>query len=377
MNIGIDATSIPKDKTGVGVYLINLIEEISKLDYNNKYYIFVQNDDIDEFRVDNDNFTIVSINSKIYRKTFFRLFWEQFELPLKLKQLNIDVLHSPHYTTPLFTKIKKIVTFHDMTFYITPEVHTFFKRTLFKLYMLVSSKFADKILTVSKSTSNDVQNILNVKPEKITVTYNAKSYIYRPIDDSSKIETVKNKYNISNKYILFVGTLEPRKNIKNLIMAFNKYKKNNKSKIKLVIVGKKGWMYEEIFEIVKTKKLENEVIFTGFVDLEDLPFLYNGAEAFIYPSIYEGFGIPVLEAMSCGTPVVTSNISSMPEIIGDAGLTINPKDSNELFQAIKTLLINKDLRKKYGKKGLERSRKFTWKNCAKITLATYEEVFKK
>lgn len=374
MNIAIDATSVPKDKTGVGVYLVNLITELSNVDDGNCYYIFIQSDDIDSFYLNKSNFYFITIDSDKYRKVLLRLLWEQFILPKKLKQYDIDVLHSPHYTTPFFSRVSKVITFHDMTFYILPKVHTFFKRLLFKTYMKISSKIGDKILTVSKSTAKDVQKILNVNPDKICVTYNANKDIYRPINDKEKIKDICHKYEIRNDYILFVGTLEPRKNIKTLIKSFSKLIKEINTDIKLVIVGKKGWMYKEIFELVKKLGIEKEVIFTGFADLDDLPYLYNGAEMFVYPSVYEGFGIPVLEAISCGVPTITSNVSSMPEVIGEAGITVNPTNITELKNSMKKIINNDNLKENLKNLGIEQSKKFTWENCAIETLRAYKSV---
>ena len=374
MNIAIDATSIPKNKTGVGVYLVNLINELSNIDYNNDYYIFVQSDDADSFNIDKANFNFIIIDSNKYRKTILRLLWEQLILPKKLKRYNIDILHSPHYTAPIFSKVSKVITFHDMTFYTLPQVHTFFKRLLFKTYMKISSKIADKILTVSKSTAKDVQKILKVNSDKICVTYNAKKDIYRPINDKKKIKEICLKYKISNDYILFVGTLEPRKNIKTLIKSYSKLIDEINKDIKLVIVGKKGWMYKEIFKLIKYLEIEEKVIFTGFADLDDLPYLYNGAEMFVYPSIYEGFGIPVLESISCGVPTITSNVSSMPEVIGNAGITIDPTDIIELKNSMKKIIKNDNLKKKLKNLGIKQSKKFTWENCAINTLEVYQKV---
>jgi glycosyltransferase involved in cell wall biosynthesis len=374
MNIAIDATSIPRNKTGVGVYLVNLINEISNLDANNSYYIFVQSDDVDSFNIEKDNFHLIIIDSNKYRKVFLRLFWEQIILPKKLKEYDIDILHSPHYTSPVFTKVSRVVTFHDMTFYTLPKVHTFFKRLLFKIYMKISSKIADKIVTVSESTAKDVEKILDVSSNKTCVTYNAKKDMYKPINNQENIVEVCSKYNIRDNYVLFVGTLEPRKNIKTLIKSYSKLIKEINKEIKLVVVGKKGWMYKEIFELMRSLGIDNQVIFTGFADLEDLPYLYNGAEVFVYPSIYEGFGIPVLEAISCGTPTITSNVSSMPEVIGDAGITVNPNDVDELKDAIKRIIEDDDLKEQFRKQGIEQAKKFTWKNCAKDTLQVYKKI---
>ena len=205
------------------------------------------------------------------------------------------------------------------------------------------------------------------------MVYNGKNERFKPLNQKEVAE-VKQKYNLDFPFILFVGVLQPRKNIPTLIKAYYKLKKEG-IKDKLVITGGKGWQYKEIFETVERLNLQKEVIFTGHIPDDDLPKLYNAADLFAFPSLYEGFGIPPLEAMACGIPVITSNTGSLPEVVGDAGIMVDPYDIDGLAKAMYEVLNNEGLKEEMVKKGLERAKMFSWKKCAKEVLDVYEEAY--
>lgn len=373
MKIGLDATAIPLKRMGAGVYTFQLIQALAKIDLTNKYYIFAQQEHINQLKINQPNFHFITVNAS---SRPLRLLWEQTLLPLQISQHRIDVLHSPHYTMPGIKACKSVVTFHDMTFQLFPEMHEKSKRIFFQTMMRLSASHADKLISVSHSTSLDLIRLLNVHPSKISVISSAANPIYRQLL-SDEVEKVCHLYNlIKNNYLLFVGALEPRKNIPILIRAYSKLVAHF-PEIPLVIVGKKGWMYESIFELVVSLDIQNKVIFLGYVPESDLVSLYNGARLFVYPSAYEGFGFPVLEAMQCGTPVITSNISSMPELAADAAILVEPGDVEGLFNSIKLLLSDNKLSKQLSKLGLARSANFTWFRTAKETIDTYQELFRK
>ena len=374
MRIAIDLTSTPKNKTGIGRYLLNLVEALQTVDRENDYYLFVQSDDVEGFNIYSPNFNVVPVDSSILRKTHIRIVWEQVVLPFRLKKLKIDVLHSPNFTCPYFCRVKKVVTFHDMTYFIHPEVHTPLKREMFKMYIKLSSFAADKILAISQNTVIDIVKYTGVGESKVVLTALA---VDKRFYEAGELDAeILKKYGVTDSYLLYVGTVEPRKNILRLLQAYNSLDEVLKKTYKLVICGKKGWLYKEIFDYFNETGLDKYVHFTGFVQDEDLPQLYKGASAFLYVSIYEGFGFPVLEAMACGTPVITSGLSSMKEIAGDAALLVNPYDIEDIKKAICKLVDDDRFAVVQREKGVERAKEYSWELCAKNTLEAYVQAYK-
>jgi glycosyltransferase involved in cell wall biosynthesis len=240
--------------------------------------------------------------------------------------------------------------------------------------MIWLSKFrADKIITVSQNTKDDLVEMFNYNPNKIKVIYNGVDSSYKLIDNKKLISEINNKYNTGENFLLYVGNIKPHKNIPVLLKALSNIDKQNK----LVIVGKRDKAYDEIFDIIDQNNLKDRIIFTGFVPDEDLILLYNAAALFVYPSLYEGFGLPPLEAMACGTPVITSNVSSLPEVVGDAAITVDPHNIKELSKKINKILSNKDLQNKMIQRGIERAKQFTWDKTARETIKVYEDVLNK
>jgi glycosyltransferase involved in cell wall biosynthesis len=237
--------------------------------------------------------------------------------------------------------------------------------------MIWLSKFkADKIITVSQNTKDDLVEMFNYNPKKIKVIYNGVDNSYKIIDNKKLISEIKDKYDTGKDFLLYVGNIKPHKNIPVLLKALSNIDKQNK----LVIVGKRDKAYDEIFDIIDQNNLEDRIIFTGFVPDKDLILLYNAATLFVYPSLYEGFGLPPLEAMACGTPVITSNVSSLPEVVGYAAITVDPYNINGLAEEINKVLGNEVLQKAMIKKGIERAKEFTWEKTARETIRVYEEV---
>ncbi|MFH0976572.1 MAG: glycosyltransferase family 1 protein [Spirochaetota bacterium] len=376
MRILIDYTQIPVERLGVGNYAYNLILELLNIDKVNKYFVIIQDDENSFNNIANSNFHLIKVNHLLFRRLLFRFFLEQLYIPFLIFMSKIDIVHSLHYSFPLFKfKAKRVVNIYDLTFYLFPYVHQVFKRYYFRFFIKLAALLNNRIICISNSTLDDLINITGANSKECSVVYLGKSGIYKPSRNIKKIKEIKRKYNINGNYLLFIGTIEPRKNIESLIMAFNKVFKNKDPEISLVIAGKKGWYYNEIFELVKKLNIKDKVIFTGYVLEEEKPLLINGCKIFIYPSIYEGFGLPVLEAMACGAPVITSNISSMPEVAGNGALLLNnPKDVNEIASSIESLLTNKKELAKYRALGLKQSAKFNWKYTALKTLEIYKTV---
>lgn len=372
MKIAIDLTQIPKQLTGVGFYMENLVKGLTEIDRENTYYLFVKKESLSAFRTANANFHYLVIPKYPYA---IRVLWEQLVLPLRLLRLKAEVLHSPHYSMPLLGWwFKRVVTFPDMTFFLFPEAHVKWKVGYFQAMIRLSSRLAAKIISISYATTKDIQAILSVPAGLIATTQLAVAASYRPALERAKVKTTLERHGISGEYILFVGTLEPRKNIANLVRAYSQLPRRIKERYKLVIVGKKGWYYQEIFDLIGSSGDSGRIICAGYVSEADLPDIYNGAALFVYPSLYEGFGIPVLEAMACGVPVITSNVSSMPEVLGGAGTLIDPNQPEEISAAMGKVLTDKALFDKMKSEGLARARTFSWQKCAEETLNVYENV---
>lgn len=283
----------------------------------------------------------------------------------------INILHLPVYfeNIPYLRKGKNILTIHD----VVPLIdHNISNNGLVDYFHTLKKEISkiDMFIAVSEHTKKDIIKHLDVPEHKIRVIYEAADESYRYVQDHS---IIKNKYGF-DKYILFVGTLEPRKNIPNLIKAFSKLKSCD---YKLVIVGKKGWKYEEIFKLVESLSLSDRIEFLGYISDKELPALYSAATLFVYPSLYEGFGLPPLEAMACGSPVIVSNKSSLPEVVGDAGILIEPEDIDGIADAMKRIIQQPLLRKELSEKGLQQAKKFSWTRCAQETIGIYREVYLK
>lgn len=385
MKIAIDLTQIPADKTGIGIYAFNLVREMCRLNatFGRFYfYFFVQDDDETFIRLikNSEKCTLIPVKNKTFRKLIPRFFFEQFILPHKCRKLRVDVIFSTHYTIPYFTRIKRVVAFHDMTFYLFPELHQRIKRLYFKTLIPLSIRKSKGIITVSESTKKDmIKRFRYIKTDKIKVIHHGVEFFKEKKKYLEFLsEKTLGKYGlIAREYFLFVGTLEPRKNILCIIKAFHHVRKSNdtyKKKYKLVIVGKKGWFYDEIFETVKKLRLEEAVIFTGYVSEEEKQVLLLRSFLFVYPSFYEGFGLPVLEAMASGVPVITGNVSALPEVAGDAAILVTPKHWQEISSAMLKLLSDKPLYEKLSQKGLEQAKKFSWEKTAKRTLELFKEM---
>lgn len=347
-----------------------LIKQLEKLDHVNNYTTLLPSSPLADFPPEREGFR--------YKILKPRRLWTSFTLPLALytTKEKPDVIFSPTHYIPRFSPVKRVATIFDLAFLHYPEY--FQKSDLWRLRQgtKFSAKNASHIITISHASKRDIINYYGIGEEKVTVAYpgyNADTVFN--IDDKKKINNIKNKYGIVGDYIIFVGTIQPRKNIVRLIEAFQKIEN-----LKLVIVGKttglgrEGWMYEDILRKPKELGIEERVIFTGFVPDEQLNLLLNGAKAFVLPSLWEGFGIPVVDAMSVGCPVIVSDISSLPEVVGEAGLLVDPNSSDQIEQAIRTITSDKKLAAKKSKQAIQQAAKFSWEKMAKIVLNVLEEV---
>lgn len=358
MKLGIITDSVHSNITGIGNYTKNLCISINK--YKNidiKYIDYEENDFNKEH--------LIKINNPF---PFFRTYlWHNY-LPLQLKKMNFDYILNISGCPHAFSyKDKEIYFIYDLSMFVTPKTHPPSRVLMYKILFGKTIENCHKIVVISQSTKLDLIKYYKIPANKIIV-------VYPSLPKITKIQK-KPKIAVRKPYILYLGTLEPRKNITLIIKAVHQLKSTSFFPYQLIIAGKKGWGYSGIFKLVKKLRLEKEVTFTGYVSEKEKHYLYKHASLFVYPSFYEGFGIPPLEAMACGCPVITSNTSSLPEVVGNAGLMINPYNTNELVLSIKKILNDKILKIDMIKKGLKQARKFYQpQNIDKITSAYYENI---
>ena len=328
-------------------------------------------------------------NNWQYRQCSFNRLWSQLAIPfyLTIDKPKPDVFFAPIHYAPRFCPAPLVLGIMDLSFLHFPEM--FKKRDLYKLrnWTAYSVRKARRIITISQSTKDDIIKKYQIEAGRIAVVYPGiklnENLKMKNEELKFQISNLKKKYGVEEDYILYVGTLQPRKNLVRLIEAFisvnsRQQTVNGKKKLKLVIAGKKGWMYEEIFKKVKELNLEKEVVFTGYVPDEELPILYKGAKCFALVSLYEGFGFPVLEAMSMGVPVVCSNSSSLPEVAGEAAILVDPKNVEDIKGGIEKILGMSDEEiERLRSQGIKQASKFTWEKTARQTLEILEEVGKK
>ena len=382
MRIAIDLTATPRSKTGIGRYMLGLLKGLQETNSSDEFFLFMQDDDLDGFGIHNPNFHIVPVNSKILRKQYIRILWEQFVFPFRLRKIQADVLHCPNFTMPytaklICRKLAVVGTFHDMTYFFLPQFHVGWKREFFKAYIRLTAPRADKIITISQNSALDIPQYCKLRNKDISVTYmGVKEAFFEnaPADDA-----LLSKYSISGNYILYVGTLEPRKNIPGLISGYLALSPELRDQYKLVIIGKKGWMYDEIFAQIENSGIEDidkKIIFTGYVDDNDMVPIMKRASVFAYVSFYEGFGIPVIEGMASGVTTVTSRGSSLEEVAGDCCILCIPEEPETITQAL-TQALTEDATMSNGRHedGIKRAKFFNWKACGEASTKAYREAF--
>ena len=371
MKVGILSWIIDRPRTGIDNYLYNILQNMVKTENSEKISL------IHYKRTEDPIYS--KTNDIIIKKMSFLT--NLLSMPHYINKSKIDVLHVPaHYHTqvsPFFLNrnIKKVMTIHDLTPLLFPETHIKKNSILWNSTLKLIKGKIDMIVTDSINTKKDCIKHLKIPEEKIRVVPLAAASSYKPLPNLELVKTeLEMKYNIKTPFILCVGTLEKRKNIPRLIKSFS-ILKNNNMEHKLVIIGRKGWKYNKIFETINRLNLNNEIFFTGYVPDEDLVKFYNAADLFVYPSLYEGFGLPPLEAMACGTPVLTSNNSSLPEVVGDAGVMVDPYKTEVLADIMYDILNDKNLQDKLRKKGLKRAKRFKWSKTAQKTWDVYQSIY--
>jgi glycosyltransferase involved in cell wall biosynthesis len=378
MRITIDYTPAVHQRAGIGRYTRGLIRALGRLDTNNQYKLLVLGRAgahyVPTGLAANFRLRFAPISDRWATILWYRM---NLPLPVDLFAGRADLFHGPSFTLPpSFTP--SLLTVHDLSFLRYPQgAHP---RLLAWLVKAVprSLERARHVLADSESTRADLIELMQVPADRITIVGAGIEERFQPITDLETLAQVRTRYQLPDRFILGVSTLEPRKNLTGLIAAYNRLMSDGDRSIAadlhLVIAGGKGWLYEDIFAAAKASSIHDRIHFAGFVPDEDLPALYSLASIFAFPSHYEGFGIPILEAMACGTPVVCADNSSLPEIAGDAALLIEATDTDALADAMRQLLIETSLREKLIRRGYEQARKFTWEKAAQRLLRVYRQV---
>jgi len=356
-------TGLPR-RVGSSEYCFQLLLNLNKIDRKNNYLVYLPEKPTADLPEESANW-----HYKVVRP---RKMWTLFGLSLEflLQRSKPDVFFSPTHYLPLFAPKKSVISILDVSYLKFPELFSSYDLNQLTKWTRYSVKKALKVFTISKASKDDIIKTYGIAGDRVVVTYPG---IRKTINDKQKalgMNEIKKKYGITKNYILFVGTLQPRKNIARLIEAFSLLK----GETELVIIGKKGWMYEEILATPKRFGVGNKVKFLDFVPDEDLSVFYKNALCFVLPSLYEGFGLPILEAMSYGCPVIASNISSLPEAGGDAALYVDPMNVQDIKKNLEKIITDSKLREQLIKKGYEQIKKFSWEKTAKETLRALESI---
>lgn len=356
--------------TGIGTYTYQLINWFNKIDKENQYTLFIP-DDWDFNFAFKKNFTYENIKGNANDS-----FWDQVNIPNIIDDKKLSIYHVPQNGVglPKEKNCPFIITLHDVIPYRMPQTCSERLVSIFNEELPRIIAECDAIITVSEFSKRDITRTLNFPAEKTFVTHLAAEDFYRPKGKSKSRAYIKRIYGIDGDFILYIGGYSPRKNIIGLIEAFSKVVHLYNRDVKLVIGGTKGRSYDRYKQRTIDLKIENKVIFTGFIPLRDMPIMYTAAKLFAYPSFYEGFGLPPIEAMACGTPVIASNLTSIPEIVEDAALLMDPYDVDELCSAMLLVLIDRKVRKELIIQGLKKAKSLSWKATAEKTIDIYKKI---
>lgn len=367
MRIAIDASTI-STQGGPRTYVLGLLGALLAMDRENEYVVFY-NDSGQMGRFPSAREIVVPGRSPLAR-----LWREHVLVPLACKKERVDVLHCPKSAVPFFAPCPVVVTLHDLIPISHPETEKFAARIYWRIQIPIAARRSSHIITDSEHAREEIMAMFNVPADRISAIMLGFSPAMGGPAATGDGESVRSKYGLPEHYILYVGTIQPRKNIPTLLEAFNLLKREHGISHSLVIVGRKGWLYKELFDRISELGLERDVIFTGFVPDEELPGIYAGADVFSYLSFFEGFGLPPLEAMACGVPVVVSNTTSLPEVVADAGIAVEPLDVPAVAESIHKILTDPHLARTLRERGIRRSSLFSWERTARETLGVYRRV---
>ncbi len=376
LKIAIDYTSAINQNAGIGRFVRSLVGSIVERDTTDAFLLL-------HAAPNPGRAAVYPGGSNVHRRElriserWMNILWHRLQVPLPADWLTgpVDVFHSPDFVLPPVRATRSILTVHDLAFLLYPECADARLRAYLERTVPRSVQRADYVVADSENTRNDVICLLGVPPERVTVVPGGVDPSFKPVTDEAAKSAFKQRIGLDDEtpYILFVGVIEPRKNLVGLIEAFD-ILKGRSLPHKLVVVGRRGWLSDSTMERADRSLYRNDIIFPGFIPDGDLNTLYSAAESFAFPSHYEGFGLPVLEAMACGTPVVSSRASSLPEVVGDAGMQVDPDDPERLASALELLALNPEMRADFSVRGLARAATFTWDAAADVMLEVYRKV---
>lgn len=379
MKIGIEAQRIfRKKKHGMDMVALELIRNLQQIDTVNEYVVFVRPDEDNTVIEETPNFKIVELSGGSYPV------WEQIALPRAAEKYGCDVLHCTSNTAPLFCKVPLVITLHDIIYMessawsiITGKGSNYqkFGNVYRRLLVPALMKKAKKIITVSDFEKKCISDFFKMRDDNRLVTvYNGVSTYFKPVTDAAQLAAVKEKYKLPDHFFFFLGNTHPKKNTAGTLKAFSDFLKNTQSDVKLVMIDYDRAELEKLLASINAPSLIEKIVLTGYINNQDLPAIYSLSELFLYPSLRESFGIPIIEAMASGAPVITSNTSSMPEVSGKAALLVNPFEPAEITAAIESIYNSRQLREQLITAGLTQAAKFSWKAMAKDVLHIYNEM---
>jgi len=365
MRVAINTLGMGGKLYGIGNYIKNLLSALSRIDFDNEYLVFGSPENLCHLEGIGSRFHIELVTSK----PVLRVLWEQTVLPARLRGKRIDVYHGPAFVAPLVKTCSQVVTVHDVTSHVVSERHLFYRRLYLKAVIPTVIRRSDRVIADSESTKRDILSFGWAREERVCVVHLGVGRGYEPVADGEHLASVRKKYGLVREFILFVGMIEPRKNVEVLVDAYQRDALSDR--FDLVLAGSLGWGYSGLLRKIAGSRVKGFIRMPGYVEDADLPALYSAASVFVYPSLYEGFGLPVLEAMACGAPVITSTASSLPEVAGEAAILVDPNDVGALASAIRRILGDESLRKELSRRGRERAKLFTWESVAEKTLEVY------
>ena len=369
MRIGIDGIPLASAKTGIGHYTLELSTALAAIDRNDEFEL------ISPVPFDSSGFEYAHPNLKRIEAPK-RKFWWPLGLPLYIRRHSLALFHGTNYEIPMWNECPTVVSIHDLSLLLYPQTHLshLVRRARFRLPLM--AHWATKVITATEVVKQEIVEHLHVDPAKIAVTPYAPRRNFRPLDKFDTEQT-RARFGIEETFILFVGTIEPRKNLITLLRAFAEILQNTDLRPQLVIAGQKGWLMDEISTYVTSENLSDRVVFTGYVSDRDLRALYSSCAVCVYPSLYEGFGFPPLEAMSCGAPVIASEIPVLREVTGEAAVRVPALDVQRLAESLVEMLREEGKRAYFSEAGISWARRFTWEKTAQLTLDVYRDVLSK
>lgn len=391
MKIAVDGRTIIRGKSGVGTYVERTMRSLLQIDQRNEYFLFLI-EPLDDLVAPN----LTKLDIKGYQKAVRNRYWDSILLPLFTKENSIDIFFGAAYALPLLPRwgklieplpvpskwkipfnlgreVKFVAGILDVIGFVHPETFTPKMRLWQRIFVANAVRIADSIITISESTKRDILKLFRYDPSKIHVTPLSVDPDFHPNHDRAIVDGVRRRYALPEQFVLYVGTIEPRKNVAGIARAYAQLPVHVQQQFPLVIAGARGWYAGAIFEEISTLGISDHIREIGFVEAQDLPTLVSMAKLFVFPSLYEGFGYPPLEAMASGVPVITSSVSSLPEVVGNAGILVDPTDYGALCAEMNRVLTDEKLHVELKEKGLQRAKEFSWRKTAQMTLRVFEK----